>query len=306
MTGNNVKKDFDKLRALKLFINIVEEGSFSMAAKKMAMTPSSASKEMTTLEESLGVKLLYRTTRKVGLTDDGRVYLEGVQRIIIDLDLLDDTLLKRKLSTRGNLKITSPSVWGHVVLSPIVAKYKMKFPEVTIEMDLSNRIVDIVGESFDIAIRSTALVDSTFYAIKLKDEDETVCVSKKYLKKFGTPRRAKDLIQHNCLTLSVGSISLSSWKFKENGKVQTINVSGNVKANDMHVLHHNVLAGVGIGKIPRYLIEGDIKKGRLVTLFEDKTSNEKSFYAFYRQKRSHSPIVDSFLTFLEEHIEELR
>jgi len=301
-----VKKDFDKLRALKLFINIVEEGSFSMAAKKMAMTPSSASKEMTTLEESLGVKLLYRTTRKVGLTDDGRVYLEGVQRIIIDLDLLDDTLLKRKLSTRGNLKITSPSVWGHVVLSPIVAKYKMKFPEVTIEMDLSNRIVDIVGESFDIAIRSTALVDSTFYAIKLKDEDETVCVSKKYLKKFGTPRRAKDLIQHNCLTLSVGSISLSSWKFKENGKVQTINVSGNVKANDMHVLHHNVLAGVGIGKIPRYLIEGDIKKGRLVTLFEDKTSNEKSFYAFYRQKRSHSPIVDSFLTFLEEHIEELR
>ncbi|OUR95802.1 hypothetical protein A9Q84_14975 [Halobacteriovorax marinus] len=301
-----MKKDFDKLRALKLFINIVEEGSFSMAAKKMAMTPSSASKEMTTLEESLGVKLLYRTTRKVGLTDDGRVYLEGVQRIIIDLDLLDDTLLKRKLSTRGNLKITSPSVWGHVVLSPIVAKYKMKFPEVTIEMDLSNRIVDIVGESFDIAIRSTALVDSTFYAIKLKDEDETVCVSKKYLKKFGTPRRAKDLIQHNCLTLSVGSISLSSWKFKENGKVQTINVSGNVKANDMHVLHHNVLAGVGIGKIPRYLIEGDIKKGRLVTLFEDKTSNEKSFYAFYRQKRSHSPIVDSFLTFLEEHIEELR
>lgn len=301
-----MKKDFDKLRALKLFINIVKEGSFSMASKKMGMTPSSASKEITTLEENLGVKLLYRTTRKVGLTDDGRVYLEGVEKFIIDLEQLDDTLQKRKLSTRGNLKITSPSVWGHVVLSPIIAKYKIKYPEVNIDLDLTNRVVDIVGESFDIAIRSTALVDSSFYAIKLKDEEDRICVSNKYLRRYGTPKKIKDLASHNCLILSNGSFSFNSWKFKRNGKNQSINVSGNVKANDIHVLHDNVVAGVGIAHLPKYLIEKDLKKGRVVTLFDDEISNEKAVYAFYRQKRSHSPIVDSFLSFLEEHSKDIR
>jgi len=296
-----MNKEFDRLRAIKLFITIAKEGSFTKAAKVMVMSPSNASKEISYLEDELGVKLLFRTTRKVGLTENGRKYLEGAKQIVTKLELLSDSLHKKKAKPKGLLRITAPSAWGQIVLAPLLAKYKIQYPDVALEIDLSNRVVDIVGESFDVAIRSTELVDSSFYAMKLTDENEIVCASKKYLEKFGSPSKYSDLKNHNCVILMNGSFSFSKWQFYKNQKTYSVNVKGNFKANDIRTVLSATRAGVGICHMPYYLVADDLKKGKLVSLFDEMKFDKRGIYAFYREKREFSPKLDSFLTFLEKN-----
>ncbi len=296
-----MKREFDKLRAIKLFISIVKEGSFSKAATIMGISPSYASKEISTLEEELGVQLLYRTTRKIGLTDNGRIYLKGVTSFVDNLEVLDESLQDKMAKPKGHLKITAPSAWGQIVLAPLLAKYKREFPDISLEIDLSNRFVDIVGESFDVAIRSVAqVVDSSFYALHLAKDDDCIVATNKYLSNNGIPKTYKDLEDHNCILLK-GDRTFRTWNFVKNNKKQSINVSGDYTVNDVRSVIGAAKSGMGIARVPIYLVVDDIKKGRLIPLFEKMIKKERNLLAFYSEKREHSPKVNSFLTFLEKN-----
>ncbi len=222
-----------RLKQIETFVSVASRGSLTAAAAAEGVAPGVVSRRLDALEARLGVKLLLRTTRRVTLTFEGSAYLEDCQRILRELGDAEASVSLGGVKARGHLRISAPAGFGRRHVAPLVMQFLDANPEVTVNLDLSDRLVDLVNEGIDCAIRVGELSDSSLVSIRLAENRRVVVASPSYLEEHGTPRALADLAGHNCLSLG----QQRGWLFRDNEEIVSIKVSGQLECNDGAVLH---------------------------------------------------------------------
>jgi DNA-binding transcriptional LysR family regulator len=249
-------------RQISTFVDVVARGSLSACARAEGIAPAMIGRRLDALEARLGVKLLQRTTRKLVLTDEGAAFLEDCQRILAELEEAESAVSERSARATGHLLVSAPAGFGRRHVAPLVPSFLLEQREVTFELNLSDRVVDVIGEGVDVAIRIASLEDSNLAGVKLADNRRVVVAAPAYLKRHGTPRLLSDLARHNCLTIGSAG-SQRGWSFRDNGKIVTLKVGGNMECNDGAVLHDWALGGRGLAWRSLWEVGSDIGTGRV-------------------------------------------
>lgn len=281
-----------------IFYHLIEQGSFSAAARHMSLTKSVVSKRIAKLEQELGVQLLYRTTRTLTLTEAGRAFFTHAKAVYQAVATAEESIVGLGKNLSGNIKVSVPTISGELILPKVINEFNQKYPDINIDMDLDNRFVDIVNERFDLAIRTGVLPDSSLIARKLVDANWIVCASPQYLAKHGIPKQPQALDKHNCLAYSYQETGAREWAFKEGDEVYQITVDGNLCTNNSSVLRNVALLGQGIIYVPRVLVYEDLKQGRLIQLFKDETAKCLGIYAVYPYTRQQPEKIKIFIDHL--------
>jgi DNA-binding transcriptional LysR family regulator len=267
------------------FVAVATCMGFKPAAQMLNVSTSHVSRAVTRLENAIGAPLLYRTTRKVSLTDTGRTVLSQCEGLIRARDELF-AVVGGNTEPQGELKITCSTSLGERYISPIVRQFCQDYPKVEITLDLSNRLVDLIAEGFDLAIRTGQLEDSRLVSSRVATRQFLVCAAPAYLAANGTPDRLGDLKAHNCI---IGSSS--SWRFRQGGQHETIRPRGNLKCNSGASVLDALLAGAGIGQLPYFYVAPHLASGDLVELFPDVRPEPEPIWAVYPQARHHQSKV---------------
>ncbi|HHF3077351.1 TPA: LysR substrate-binding domain-containing protein [Vibrio diabolicus] len=281
-----------------IFYHLIEQGSFSAAARHMSLTKSVVSKRIAKLEQELGVQLLYRTTRTLTLTEAGRAFCTHAKAVYQAVATAEESIVGLGKNLSGNIKVSVPTISGELILPQVINEFNQKYPDINIDMDLDNRFVDIVNERFDLAIRTGVLPDSSLIARKLVDANWIVCASPQYLAKHGIPKQPQVLDKHNCLVYSYQETGACEWAFKDGDEVYQITVDGNLCTNNSSVLRNVALLGQGIIYVPRVLVYEDLKQGRLIQLFKDETAKCLGIYAVYPYTRQQPEKIKIFIDHL--------
>lgn len=282
------------------FVRAVELGGFSIAAREMGLTPSAISKLVTRLEDRLGVRLLNRTTRRLALTPEGEAYFHRSQRILADIGEAENEVARFRAQPKGLLRINVGSAFGIHQLVPALPEFLARNPEMQVELTLTDRVVDLIEEGADLGIRLGTLIDSSLVARKICDVERVVCAAPAYLRKHGTPRKAQDLLGHNCLSMAHAP-ALRRWPFEARDGVKHLEVSGNATASSADALLQLALLGLGVIRLSDVIVGGAIGDGRLVALLEDVHHREPlPLHAVYPQGRHRSPRVAAMVDFLVE------
>lgn len=291
----------DLAAQLVLFAQVADAGGFSAAARELGQTPSSVSKQIGHLEDRLGVRLLNRSTRAVSLTEAGRELYPRCRTISDDVEAASE--LAESLGTRpqGKLHIVATVAFGKAQLLPVLPRYLAENPDVRIALDLTDDVVDVTHTGVDLAIRFTEQIeDSAVIARKLATNRRIVCAAPSYLAEHGTPTVPGDLHGHNCLRLSTVQ-HWNAWHFVDDAAddgLAVVQARGNFEANSADAIYHATLAGLGVARLPTYLVAPDIAAGRLVHLLPDHCEPHADIYAVYDSRRHLSPSVRSFIDFL--------
>lgn len=267
------------------FVAVATCMGFKPAAQMLNVSTSHVSRAVTKLENAIGAPLLYRTTRKVSLTDTGRTVLSQCEALIRARDELF-AVVGGNTEPQGELKITCSTSLGERYISPIVRQFCQDYPKVEITLDLSNRLVDLIAEGFDLAIRTGQLEDSRLISSRVARRQFLVCAAPAYLAANGTPDRLDDLKSHNCI---IGSSS--NWRFRHGGQHETIRPRGNLKCNSGASVLDALLAGAGIGQLPLFYVAPHLESGELVELFADLRPEPEPIWAVYPQARHLQPKV---------------
>lgn len=267
------------------FVAVATCMGFKPAAQMLSVSTSHVSRAVTRLENAIGAPLLYRTTRKVSLTDTGRTVLSQCESLIRARDELF-AVVGGNTEPQGELKITCSTSLGERYISPIIRQFCQDYPKVEITLDLSNRLVDLIAEGFDLAIRTGQLEDSRLVSSRVATRQFLVCAAPAYLAANGTPDRLDDLKAHNCI---IGSSS--SWRFRQGGQHETIRPRGNLKCNSGASVLDALLAGAGIGQLPYFYVAPHLGSGDLVELFPDVRPEPEPIWAVYPQARHHQSKV---------------
>lgn len=289
----------DTLTAMSVFTTVVEQNSLAGAARILNISPSVVSKQLAALEDRLGVRLLNRTTRRVSLTEVGSAYYERCKRILADVDEAELAVSQAHASPRGLLRLTAPTTFAHRHVSPHLSKFVDQHPEVEVQLMVNDRIVDLVEEGMDLAIRIANLKDSSLIARRLAPNHRTIVASPEYLKRHGTPKRPKDLDGHRLITFQPGS-AINDWHFVVDGKETIVKAKGDITANNGDSILTSVLAGGGLAMLAAFMVGKYVKDGRLVTVLDEYVSEDVPIYAVYPSSRHLSPKVRAFVDFLVE------
>lgn len=287
----------DQFKQISTFVDVAARGSLSAAARAEGIAPAMIGRRLDALEERLGVKLLQRTTRKIALTDEGLAFLEDCQRILMDLENAESAVSERSAKASGHLMISAPAGFGRQHVAPLLPSFLTEHRDVTITLNLNDRVVDLIGEGIDVAIRIADLSDSNLIGVKLADNKRVVVASAAYLKRFGAPASLDDLARHNCLAISSEG-SQRGWTFRQHGKNVTLKVSGNMVCNDGAVLHDWALAGKGLAWRSMWEVGTAIESGKLVTVLDEFAAPGNDIYAVFAQRR-HLPLrIRALIDFL--------
>ena len=290
----------DRLTSMAVFKRAVEAGSFAAAARHFSISPEMAGNHVRALETRLGVRLLNRSTRRLHLTEAGGGYYERCNQILAAIEEAEAEATTLQASPRGLLRIASPVTFGVQQIAPAVSDYMTRYPEVTVDITVSDRFANLIEEGFDLAIRIGALQDSSLIARQLAVAHLVVCASPAYLSRAGTPETPAELGRHACLIYAEISES-QSWRFQSpEGRTETVHVSGPFTATNAAFVHRMALAGHGIVRGPNFSFGADIAEGRLVPLLTDWRSPELSIYALYAHRSLLTAKVRSFVDFLAE------
>jgi DNA-binding transcriptional LysR family regulator len=282
------------------FVRAVELGGFSTAARDLGLTPSAISKLVTRLEDRLGVRLLDRTTRRLALTPEGEAYFQRSQRILADIAEAEDEVASLSGTPRGLLRVNVGTAFGMHQLVPALPEFLARYPAMRIELTMTDRVVDLIEEGADLAIRLGALGDSSLVARRICDLERVVCASPEYLRRHGMPAKPDDLLSHNCLSVDYAP-SLRRWPFTAGEGVRHVEVLGNVSANNADALLELALLGVGVIRLSEVIVGEALQKGLLVPLLADVHHSEPlPLHAVYPQGRHRSPRVAAMVGFLVE------
>lgn len=301
----------DNLSAIRLFLEIVKRGSFTEAARHMGLAPSSVTRQINVLEEELGVRLLQRTTRQVNPTEAGQLYFNRAVMALAELDDMNRAVAEHDQSVRGVLKISAPLNIGQDHITPKLGAFLEKYPDLSLQLEMNDKVTDLVQEGFDAAIRvARKLADSTLIARRLHRVTRYVCASPKYFEKYGIPQRPEDLTEHECLAYGVSAENqiwsdlAKNWHFVRGEKEFDISVSGRFKPNTSGAVLEAALSGLGIAILPLWQSSKYLENGRLIRLFNDEdvrfSAPDYDIYIVYPSNRQLSPKVRAFSDFMVE------
>jgi DNA-binding transcriptional LysR family regulator len=287
----------DQFKQISTFVDVAAKGSLSAAARAEGIAPAMIGRRLDALEERLGVKLLQRTTRKIALTNEGIAFLEDCQRILAELENAEAAVSERSARATGHLLVSAPAGFGRQHVAPLLPSFLTEQRDVTVTLNLNDRVVDLIGEGIDVAIRIADLSDSSLIGVKLADNKRVVIASPAYIKRHGAPSSLDELAKHNCLAISSEG-SQRGWTFRQNGKNVTLKVTGNMVCNDGAVLHDWALSGKGLAWRSIWEVGTAIESGKLVTVLDEFAAPGNDIYAVFAQRR-HLPLrIRAFVDFL--------
>ena len=292
----------DRLSAMEVFTNVVEFEGFSATASHLGISRASVSKQVIQLEESLGARLLNRTTRRVSVTEVGEAYYERCKRVLAEVEEADLLVEQLHSEPRGTLKVSAPMSFGVAHLGPAVSDFLSEYRELSISLTLNDRFTDLIEEGFDIAIRIAQSADSSLIARRLSGVRCVMTATPEYLERKGVPTKPRDLSGHQCLSYSYLASGLEWPIFGPNGAT-SVKVSGPLKANNGEVLLQAARQNLGIAFLPNFLVREDIQAGVLVPVLEQYRLPELSVYAVSPPNRFPARKVQAFIAFLAERFE---
>ena len=297
----------EPLNDVACFVAVVDRGSFTAAAQHLRLSRSAVSKLVSRLEDRLGARLLHRTTRRLSLTEAGQSFYSRAGRGLQEIAEAEAAVSTLQAVPRGALRLNVPMSFGILHLAPAIAGFLVRFPEISVDMRLDDRKLDLVEEGFDVAIRIGDLPDSSLVARKLCPSPHVVCATPEYFRKHGEPKTPDDLRQHNVITFSY-SVTPSQWNFTaRDGSTITVPVTGSVRMNNSLALREVLLADAGVTLTPRFVVGPDIRAGRLKAVLTGYAVRELSVYAVYPERQHLSPKVRAFVDFavelLSDHID---
>ncbi|ABR89323.1 transcriptional regulator, LysR family [Janthinobacterium sp. Marseille] len=305
-----MQRNFDDvlLGSIELFCLAAEAGSFTAAANTAGVTPAAVSRSISRLEARLGVRLFVRTTRQIRLTDGGRVYFEQCREALAQLVDAERQVSGGQLKPAGLLRISVPTPYGHYRLLPLLPEFRQRYPDVQVEVHISNRNIDFAEEAYDLAIRGRAPTDSNLIARKLEEAELVLVAAPSYLKRAGKPKTLEDLQKHECIQFELPSTGRRiPWVFHPNGKVQGKAVD--IMTNGGYSCAEDVLgivtlarSGAGLVQTYRFIVEDDLREGRLVELLPQFGATSRPFILLYPHARHLSSRVRAFVDFLMEKL----
>jgi len=295
----------DRFKELTTFIEVSQRGSLSAAAREEGITPAMVGRRIDQLEERLGVKLFKRSTRKVTLTPEGATFYEDCHRILSELRASEESLTAGAKSAAGRLLVTAPTAFGRKHIAPHLPAFVAEHPNLSITLHLSERLVDLKNERFDLAIRiaemkSADLKSVDLIAAKLARNHRVVCGAPAYFKRAGKPVALADLGKHNCLVTSTEDGVADTWTFKDRGKAVVIKVAGNLQCNDGEVLTRWAISGEGLAWRSAWEVSEEVKRGRLVTVLDEFAVPGNNVYAVYAERRLLPAKGKFFIEFLRK------
>jgi DNA-binding transcriptional LysR family regulator len=289
----------DKLKQIESFVAVAQRGSLTLAAQAEGVAPAVVSRRLDGLEARLGVKLLVRTTRRVTLTHEGSAFLEDCQRLLLDFASAEASVTAGGVKASGHLRITAPAGFGRRHVAPLVPAFLAEHPDVSLSLNLSDRVVDIVNEGVDCAVRVGDLPDSSLVGVRLADNRRLCVAAPSYLKRAGTPASPAELARHACLTLSSEASQTRGWAFKVGGETTHLRLAGRLDCTDGQVLHDWCVAGLGIAWRSVWEVREDLQAGRLVSVLDEFAAAPNGIYAVFPHARHLALRVRLWIDFLK-------
>jgi DNA-binding transcriptional LysR family regulator len=291
----------DKLAAMRAFVAIVDAGSLSAAAEALDRAPPTMVRTLAALEETLGVRLLTRTTRRMSLTEEGRVYLDRCRRILAAVEEAEEAVLARDTEPRGEIRATAPLLFGQLHVAPAIAAFAKQHPRVQTDLLLLDRVVDLVEEGIDVGVRIAHLADSSMIAVPVGEVRRVTVASSDLLERLGVPRHPSELAAHPCVG-HYGAGPASRWSFQQRGKALDVRVRCAFATNLAIAAVDACAAGVGFGSFLSYQVERAVREGRLQLVLEDYESPGIPVQIVYPDARLMSPRLRVFVDWLREHL----
>jgi len=295
----------DKLKQMESFVSVAQRGSLTAAAKAEGVAPAIIGRRLDGLEQRLGVKLLVRTTRRMTLTQEGTAFLEDCQRLLADLANAEASVSAGGIQASGHLRLTAPAGFGRRHVAPLVPLFRDLHPEVTVSLNLSDRVINLASEGFDCAVRVGDLPDSSLVSVRLADNRRLCVATPAYLARHGRPQVPADLLRLDCLTLSSDASQTRGWAFcmpkAEGAEVAYLKPSGPLDCSDGQVLHDWCLGGWGIAWRSSWEVEADIAAGTLVAVLEDFAAPPNGIYAVFPERKHMALRLRLWIDFLKMH-----
>ena len=291
----------DKLAAMKIFRRVAELKSFTQAADDLNITPATVSKHIAFLERDLDTRLIHRTTRRLNLSDAGLTFLKRTQALLDNLEEAELEARGHQATAKGSIRINVPVSFGLAHLTPAVDSFLRQYPDIHIDLQFSDRLVDLVEQGVDVAIRiRRTLADSSLHARVLKQSRNVVCAAPSYLEKMPAVKTPADLTQHNCLLYTLHDRP-KMWPLGD----QEIQVDGNFRTDNSLAIRQCLLAGSGVGFVPRFLVEQDIESGQLVPLLSDFPAKPYTVFALFPPGRKQPAKVRLLVDHIEAHLNQM-
>ncbi|VAW92232.1 Transcriptional regulator, LysR family [hydrothermal vent metagenome] len=290
------------LIALHSFMAVVEAGSFKHAAEKLDASTAAVSRRVSALENALGIKLLNRTTRQIDLTDAGKQFYDDLQNIFCSLDEAEERLLQDNKTVKGHLRIAAPLSFGTMCLAPVLPDFMKRYPELQVQLQLEDRLIDIVSEGIDIAIRIGIAEDSSLVASCIASIPRVFCASPAYLEQHGKPESPSDLATHNCLHYNHISMK-EEWSYLKAEKMHKLDVTGTLSTNNGEVLRDAAIGGIGITLLPTFIVANALQTGTLKSILTQYCPKPFELYAV-RPSRQFTPVrIKRLIGYLKEVFE---
>ncbi|PYE36025.1 DNA-binding transcriptional LysR family regulator [Rhizobium sp. PP-F2F-G38] len=290
----------DSLRGIESFVRSVEMGSIAAAARQLGISPAAASQNIARLERDLGVRLLQRTTRRLGLTDSGQVYFERVRHVVHALEAAATAVSALNDAPRGRLTISASVAFGRHVIAPLIPGFASLYPQLSVELVVTDRAVDHIAEGIDISVRFAEQLEPSLIARRLVTVPMMICASPDYLARRGHPKTPEDLVHHDCLLYRLATHGrLFRWTFLKDGTLYEPDIKPKIISNDIDTLTSMVLAGAGIARLGAFIADALIAKGSVVPLFSDTIAAHTpfTFYACTLDRHSATPKIRAFIDY---------
>ncbi len=291
----------DKLQAMEVFVQVVDTGGFTRAADNMQLPKATVSTLIRNLETALSVKLLNRTTRQVSVTADGAAYYERCLRILADVREAEDALSSTRASPSGRLRVEVPGALGRDLIIPALPRFFERYPDIQLEVGCSDRVVDLIEEGVDCAVRGGELADSTLIARRIGSLHFITCAAPSYIARYGRPTHPNDLLQHQCVNyFSSKTGKTFAWDFARNGERITLRLPGRIAVNDSNAYHAAILAGMGVAHMPLFALCQYVQAGQIELLLHEWCVDPLPLHVVYPQNRHLSAKVRAFVEWVAE------
>ncbi|MFD2207388.1 LysR family transcriptional regulator [Kiloniella antarctica] len=295
--------NYNHLEAMAVFASVVQEASFTKAAHRLGCSKAHVSQMVSRLEQRFSTQLLFRTTRRLDLTEAGKVYLEYCLDILQTSQEAEKALETLKGTVTGTLRLSAPISFGEVFLGDITLGFSRLFPEIRFELELDNRIKDLQFEKIDVALRATSQLDDDLVAIKVGNWKEYICASPEYLLGKKTIIQPSDLVVHDCL-LNTRNLETVIWRFRKDRENFAIPIEGTLSVHHFPMIKNALLKGAGVAKLPSYLAEEEIKKGRLTHLLPDYLVEQYPIFIVYPYQKKLPLKLRKFIDYTKEWFSE--